>query len=617
MARAYKKVIVIGLDGFEPAIVDAMLASGELPTLARLRKLGGYRRLRTTFPAQTPVAWSTFATGVNPGGHGIFDFLRRNPRTYLPEPGLNTYAQTSVFLPPRVVNLRRGVTVWELLSSQGIPSAILRCPCTFPPENIRGQVLAGMGVPDLMGSFGTGTFYTTAENPQSRESEKVVAVRASGAGEITTQVFGPRNPRTRNHYTSNITLRPDPATGDVMLESEGRTAALVLRPGQWSEWLPVKFKTGILQTVRGMVRFYLVRTTPEFELYASPINFDPDAPLFAISSPSGFARELAGQIGLYYTTGMVEDHSGLSNGRFDEAAFLQQCEGVVREREKMMLYQLHRLREGLFFCLFDTPDRVQHMFWRFREKDHPANSDGESAEMTRVIEDHYRSCDTVVAKALEAADDQTLFIVLSDHGFGSFQRGINLNAWLHSSGLLVLKNARPDDEGAKFFRDVDWGRTRAYALGLGGIYLNRKGREEQGIVEEDEAASLKAAIAKGLTGLADSQRGTTAIRRVLASEQVYAGPFAHEAPDLIVNCAQGYRVSWDTALGGIGASCFEDNCKKWSGDHIIDPELAPGVLFMNRPFRTCEPGLVDLAPTILDALGASKSPVMEGGSLLL
>jgi len=612
-----KRVIVIGLDGLEPKIVEPMLQRGELPHLEELHRRGAYARIRTTYPAQTPVAWSTFATGVNPGAHGIFDFIRRDPTTYLPDLSLNRYEQKNMFLPPSAVNLRRGTPLWELLSAAGIPSTVIRCPCTYPPDSIRGRMLSGMGVPDLRGGLGTSTFYSTASDLQVHESENVVNLSFSENGTISTHLIGPRNPKTRTDLKFDISVTVDAAQRRVIIRSEGQPRELEAREGEWSDWLKVKFKLGLLQNARGMVRFRLVRMAPDLELYASPINFTPESPLFPISSPPEYAESLANRIGTYYTTGMVEDHGGLNNGRFDEAAYLDQCADVLREREKMMQYELNRMKEGFFFCLFDTPDRLQHMFWRFREPDHPANVGREKSDYARVIEDHYRSCDAIIGNAMQHVNDETLMIVLSDHGFNSFNRGVHLNTWLHDNGLLVLTNGyRPGNEAGDMLRHVDWSRTQAYSLGLGGIYLNVKGREANGIVEQHDTTDLSAKIAKNLSGLRDPERGQTAINSVSTRAQVYSGPYADESPDLIVNFCEGYRSSWGTALGGIPAGWFEDNSKKWSGDHIIDPQLVPGVLFMNRPFRTSDADLRNMAPTILDALGVPKSEVMEGGSLL-
>jgi predicted AlkP superfamily phosphohydrolase/phosphomutase len=613
-----KKVIVIGLDGFEPKIAEAMFNSGELPNLERLRQQGGYSRIRTTYPAQTPVAWSTFSTGTNPGGHGIFDFLSRDPKTYLPILGLSRYEQKNAFVPPKVVNMRRGVPVWSVLTDAGIPSTVIRCPCTYPPDDIQGRMLSGVGVPDLRGGLGTSTFYTTGNDVSAENSEKVVQVHPDGNGVIATHLIGPRNPKTRADFTFDIHLHVDRAAKKVTVRSEGQPNSIEVQEGRWSQWLKVKFKIGMLQSVRGIVRFYLRRLEPVFEFYASQVNFDPEAPLFPISSPPEYAKELEARLGTYYTTGMAEDHDGLNNGRFDENAYLDQCALVLGEREKMMLYELERFDQGLFFCLFDTPDRLQHMFFRFRDPAHPANHNGFRAELAQAVEEHYRNCDNIVGKALEHAGDDTLLVVLSDHGMNSFKRGLNLNTWLYENGFLALKNgAVPgEEENGDFFRNVDWAHTKAYALGLGGIFLNLKGRESTGIVDSDLAESVKSALVKGLTGLCDPERGEVAVRSVLTREQIYQGPYAEEAPDLLLNFADGYRVSWGTPLGGVPRGLFEDNLKRWGGDHVIDPGLVPGVLFMNRKFDQDKPSLIDMAPTILGALNVPKISAMEGRNLL-
>ena len=602
----------------EPSIVEPMVERGELPNLARLRATGGYSRCRTTFPAQTPVAWSTFATGVNPGGHGIFDFIRRDPKTYLPDLALNRYEQKSAFLPPKAVNLRRGIPVWSVLSEAGIPSVVIRCPCTYPPDEFKGRMLAGMGVPDLRGGLGTATFYSSRDGVAPGESENVVHIAPDGRDTAKASLAGPRNPKTRGDATVDLTFAIDRAARKVIVKSEGQPKALEVREGSWSDWLHVKFKLGMLQSVTGMVRFHLVRLEPHVEIYASPVNFEPSSPMFPISHPWEYASELEREVGTYYTTGMVEDHTGLSNERFSESAYLDQCTQVLRERERMLMFELDRVKEGLLFCLFDTPDRLAHMFWRFREKDHPANNGEDTLEWSGAIEEHYRECDAIVGRVMAHVDDQTLLIVLSDHGFSSFQRGVHLNTWLHDNGFLALQpGAKPGEDAGDFFKHVDWAGTKAYALGLGSIYLNVRGREAQGIVSPDDVSSVSASIAGRLTGLRDEARGADAVRAVVSRAEVYNGAFASESPDLIACFAAGYRVSWATALGGMPHGHVEDNVKRWGGDHIIDPALVPGVLFMNRPFDGARASLLDLAPTILAALGVPKGSAMEGASLLV
>jgi len=610
------RVLVIGLDGLEPRIVGPMLAAGALPHLARLQAAGSFAPVATTYPAQTPVAWSTFATGLNPGGHGIYDFLRRDPATCLPDIALSRYEQKNAFTPPKAVNRRQGETVWDRLGAAGIPSVVLRCPCTYPAESAKGRLLAGVGVPDIRGGFGTPTWYTTDAGTAQGESEHVVPVTTAGNA-IATRLIGPRVPRTAGDATVDITIEVDSAAQRVIVQSPGTPRRLEVREGQWSDWLHVKFKLGLMQSVAGIVRFHL-RSLEPFRLYASPVNFAADAPLFPISAPWDYAGALELGIGTYYTAGMPEDHTGLLNGRLDEVAYLAQCDLVMREREAMLFTELEKFDRGFLFCLFDTPDRIQHMFWRFREPDHPANRiHGLDRQFVSVIEDHYRRCDAIVGRALDAVGDDALVIVLSDHGFTSFQRGVHLNAWLMANGYLALKPGVEAGEAAgDFLRQVDWGQTRAYAVGLGSIYLNLRGREGNGIVPPGEAGTLGSQLAAGLTGLTDPARGQIAIRSVRRRDQIYHGACIEDAPDLLVCCAEGYRASWSTVLGGVPGELFENNVRRWSGDHVVDPALVPGVLFINRPFRDTAPSLSDLAPTILAAFGLPKGDAMEGESLL-
>src|SRR6201988_2838040 len=214
-----KKVIVIGLDGFEPMLAEPLMDRGELPNLSRLRERGGFSRAQTTSPAQTPVAWSTFATSTNPGGHGIFDFIRRDPKTYLPDLSMTRYERRNAYLPPKAVNLRRGVPFWELLSKAGIPSTIVRFPCTYPPDSIRGRMLSGMGVPDLRGGLGTSTFYCSDTHVHAQESERVVHVRLDGGRTMVTHLIGPRNPKTGGDFTCDISLTLEPAAKKVVVQS--------------------------------------------------------------------------------------------------------------------------------------------------------------------------------------------------------------------------------------------------------------------------------------------------------------------------------------------------------------------------------------------------------------
>lgn len=612
-----KKVIVIGLDGLEPSIVETMLAQGDLPNLARLRAIGSYTRMKTTYPAQTPVAWSSFATGVNPGGHGIFDFIRRDPETYLPDLALSRFERPKSMLAlPKVVSRRNGTAIWQRLTTAGIPSTVLRCPCTFPPDTIKGSMLAGVGVPDLRGGQGTGTFYTQDKSAVAKENERLIHLESGS--DLKSWIIGPRNPRANppDDFRSEIRVRRQGST--LRIETGGSPATVELKERAWSPWVKVKFKMSMLQSVPGMVRFYVRQLSPTIEFYVSPVNFDPAVPVYPISSPPDYAKRLSEEIGLFATLGMAEDHNGHNNGRFDETDYLSQCRLVYDEREKMMDHELRRFSEGFFFVLFDTPDRVQHMLWRFRDPKHPGFSKDVPPELGQQVNALYRRCDETVGRVLERVDEDTLLIALSDHGFNSFRRSFHTNTWLWQNGLLAFKDGKkPSTDIKENFTGVDWSKTYAYALGLGGIYLNKKGRERDGILEEGaEAERVRNAITSGMAELVDTDTGAPGIRSVSRREEIYSGAYVGDSPDLLINFHPGFRVSWETTIGGFSDRLFEDNTRRWSGDHIIDPDAVPGILFMNRAAAKNHASIVDLAPTILQYLGAPAGEGMEGKSLL-
>jgi predicted AlkP superfamily phosphohydrolase/phosphomutase len=277
----------------------------------------------------------------------------------------------------------------------------------------------------------------------------------------------------------------------------------------------------------------------------------------------------------------------------------------------MLFDALEKTPEGLCACVFDTTDRVQHMFWRYLDDDHPAARDVPRDQRPNVIEDLYVRMDNLIGRVMKEIDDKTLLLVVSDHGFKSFARCMNLNAWLHQNGYLALLPGKT--ESGDWFQDVDWSRTRAYTMGLNGLYMNLKGRERQGIVEPGaEAEALKEELRKKLDGLVDPASGTVGITGVFNCEGIYAGPYVDNAPDLIVGYGAGYRASWDSVMGKVTSQIFEDNLKAWSGDHCIDPRLVPGVMFANRKFVEERLAIVDVAPTILKLFGLELPTHFDG-----
>ena len=369
---------------------------------------------------------------------------------------------------------------------------------------------------------------------------------------------------------------------DGRIEIQGGSYALI--KGEYTPWIRLKFGRA-----HGIVRFLLTNDTSEIELYATPVQIDPENPALPISHPAFYAIYLAKLLGTYSTLGLAEDTSALNEGAIGEDEFLQQARLIQEEREAMFFSALERTRHGVVACVFDTTDRVQHMFHGQPD----------------VIEPLYCDMDRIVGKTLAHVDADTAVFVLSDHGFCGFRRGVNLNSWLLREGYLVLDAGRT--ESGEYLEGIDWANTRAYTFGLSGVYLNLRGREAQGIVTKEEALALKDELVRKLTGLRDED--ATAIQAAYQASDIYRGPYLDAAPDLIIGYAEGYRAAWDAATGRVTSTVFEDNRKAWCGDHCVDPPLVPGVLFSNLRITADDPGIEDLAPTALSLFGVGRARV--------
>jgi predicted AlkP superfamily phosphohydrolase/phosphomutase len=619
-----RRFIVVGLDGQDPKLTDRFIQEGKLPNFAKLAAMGCYQRLRTTFPSISPVAWSTFSTGVQPARHNIFDFLDRDRRTYLPVLSSTHIGRVTRVLKlgrfriplqrPELRLLRRSRPFWSILGDHYIWSTVLRVPITFPPDKFYGAELSAMCVPDLLGTQGTFTLFTT--RPQSgrfKEGGARVELHRNGQG-CVARLEGPPNSLVEGEppLSLPLTVRPD-RQGHARVEIDG--ASHVLEVGKLSDWITLTFPAAPLVKVNGICRVLVSEMGEHVSLYVTPINIDPEKPAMPISHPGYYATYLSKKVGAYSTLGLAEDTWALNEGVTDDGTFLKQTYDIDAERERMFFAGLDRLRRGSLVCVFDATDRIQHMFWRYLDPNHPAGRGRETAEHRDAIEQLYRHNDALVGRVMAQLRDGDLLMVLSDHGFTSFRRGINLNSWLHANGYLTLKPGT--DGSSEWLRDVDWSRTRAYALGLTGLFLNIKGREGEGIVEPGaEAAALRKELAGKLTGLRDEALGTVGITEAFETASLYTGPYLENAPDLLIGYNTGYRTSWDCATGVVAGAVFEDNTKAWSGDHCVDPRQVPGVLFCNRPIDVSDPALIDIAPTALHLFGIEPPRYMEGKILM-
>ena len=623
-----KRMVILGLDGLDPTLTERWIAQGELPKLAALAEQGSFTRLRTTYPSISPVAWSSFMTGVDPARHNIYDFLDRDLRNYKPKLSSSevrgptrTLTVGNWIIPlgkPVVRNMRKSRAFWSILGDHGVPCNILRVPLTFPPEKFAGALLSAMCIPDLRGTQGSFTYYTTdraelsenAEAPDATGGERRLVTLTDGVIEATLP--GPKNTIRREGGTMDIqfSVTVDDELGVCSLKIGRRKYRLKER--EYSPWIRLRFKAGLGIKVFGIARFYITSLKPHFGLYVTPINIDPGKPALPISWPGFYSVYLSKLIGEFATLGLAEDTWALNERVIDEEAFLKQTLDNHSEREAMFFNAIDKSREGVVACVFDGTDRLQHMFFRYLDSAHPANQGKDVEKYKDTILDMYKRADEMVGRVAEKLQPDDQFLVLSDHGFQSFRRGVNLNSWLKEEGLLHLK----DDlkQCGDWFENVDWSRTKAYGFGLGGLYINQEGREEEGrVAPGEESETLKSSLIDRLSGLLDDECGDVAINEVFDTRVVHSsGPYQNNGPDLIVGYNRGYRASWEGAVGRVTDSVITDNTKSWSGDHCVDPRLVPGVLFSNWPIVSSDPGIGDLAPTILDLFGVAVPDHMTG-----
>jgi predicted AlkP superfamily phosphohydrolase/phosphomutase len=588
------QVIVLGVDGLDPGFVERHW--DDLPNLAALRQRGSFQRLQTTDPPQSPVAWSSFITGLDPDQHGIFDFVQRNPTTLQP------YSSMSETEPPRfqlslgpyrlplsssrVVSLRRGTAFWQPLAAHGIPVTIVRMPTNYPPI-AAGQALSGMGTPDLRGTLGSFSYYTDDPDDPPRTVPGGQVLRTELVDHRARLVVegAPNSLHKDRHFsTEDLVVDVDPDQPVARLALGDQLA--VLRENEWSDWLVADFPLiPHLVSVRGEFRVFVKQLHPHLGIYVSPVNIDPVSPSLPISAPASFSRTVAGELGRFYTQGTPEDTAALRQGVFSLPEFLSQTRLVLDDERRLLRYSLDHFHGGLLFFYFSSIDQNSHMLW--------GKHDAELLEF-------YRAVDASIGEVANRAPSAGI-IVLSDHGFTTFDRAVHLNTWLYERGFLALKT-RPGDDTT--LDDVDWPHTTAYALGLNGLYLNLAGREKFGSLQPGAASrAVLDSLREQLLAFRDPLNDRPVVAAVHTTHPTAAN--AQVAPDLIVGYSPGYRGSWQTGLGGIPRSLIEDNTDAWIADHCMNAADIPGVLFTSRKAPPPHPKLQDVTAMILRLFGAA------------
>ena len=609
-----RPVIVLGFDGMDYTLTKQLMEAGRLPHFQRLAAAGGFSPLATSIPPQSPVAWSNFITGMDAGGHGIFDFVHRDPRTMQP------YLSTSRTEPGRTVRmgkwriplaggkvelLRHGPAFWERLEEHGIPTTIVRIPANFPPSGTASRELSGLGTPDLLGGYGTFTYYTSdarAAADTKVGGGRLVAVRPLD-GSFHDVIYGPANPLRAGaeELTAEFSFHADPERplSKLVVGDETR----LLQAGEWSDWVPVQFALAPGRSLHGMCRFYLQQVRPVIQLYVTPLNIDPMQPAMPISTPSGWAAELARGTGRYYTQGMPEDTKAYAESIFGPQEFLAQAQLAEAEVVRQYRAMLPKFTRGLLFYYFSSTDQISHMMWRPLDPGHPVYDAATDAPLAGVVPHLYEEMDAIVGWTLTHMDSAATLVVMSDHGFTSWRRSFNLNGWLRDNGYLAVKNPNVHED-AGMLTNIDWERTWAYGLGLNGLYVNVRGRERWGIVPPEERDALLDEIAAKLLATVDPATGTPAVTRADRPDRVCTSrQYLELGPDIIVGYARGTRCSDSSGLGEVPAEVFTDNRSAWSGDHCMDHTTVPGILLTNRPLATPAPRLQDLAAAIMAEFG--------------
>ncbi|WP_027184004.1 alkaline phosphatase family protein [Desulfovibrio inopinatus] len=581
-----RNVIVLGLDGLDPGIVEQMIGNGTLPAFGRLAERGGVSPLETVSPPQSPVAWTTIATGMEPAEHGIYDFLTRDPGEYRPKLSILKQGKLGYVSPFQVDPF------WQWTTDRGMDASVLKWPLTFPARPLKGRLLTGLGTPDIKGTLGRYAWYSTAAVDNAAEKKGTLHHVTPEAGVIETVLEGPVAVSLKSGKPASVPMKITLGNGSVGIDIDGQHVELA--PGQWSPWLRAHFKVGFMRKVSALFRVHLVSSAPEFSLYVTPLNISSDAKSLPISYPSGYGRELEDALGPYATLGLAEDANALNDNLLPETAFLDQCRMLMDEREQLFRHELDRFSAGkttVLACVFDTTDRVQHMFWRYQESGHPARAENEA--VAGAVTEFYARADAMLQLALDRAGPETLVIALSDHGFSSFRRAAHVNSYLARAGFMRFEEGKTTS--AELFEHVDFSRTQAFAYGLNSMSLNLAGREKKGIVEKGQAASVLADVKTSLLAWKDGEHAV--IDSVTSVESSSGGP------DLVIGFTPGYRASWQTALGEApGGPDVEDNTRNWSGDHCLSKEHVPGVCAVSEA-GLGRPRAIDIAPLIKDYLG--------------
>jgi predicted AlkP superfamily phosphohydrolase/phosphomutase len=499
------RVLVIGLDGVTFDLLGPWIEAGELPNLRRLMQEGASGKLRTTLPPISSSSWSSFLTGVNPGKHGLVDFVY---------PGADSYKVTMVN-----ATSRRTQALWNWLNEARLKVGLLGIPTTYPTEPVDGFMISGF-----------------------------------------------------------------------------------LAPGPDCDW----------------------------------------------AYPLELKQELRAALGEFQ---LAPDERYRSTRWLDR--FLDDLTASVENRTQAALYLMRNKPWDFFAVVYWDTDMVQHETWRLLDPTHPRYNPADAAIHRDKILAFHRKVDTDVGRLLAEIDAETLVIVMSDHGFGPVHSFFLTNNWLASLGLLQFKKTPWTEFKRILFRlgytplrmfritkalglgslrkkvrfqqksgllnrvflsfdDVDWSRTKAFSIGsFGQVYINLAGAHPQGIVQPgQEYEQLKEWIVHEALALRDPSTGESLVEQVYRREEVYSGPYIERTPDLILQPSGWKYMAFGHA--DFGSNKLVEPIIGLSGHHRLDGVVILTGAGAKRGLQLEGASILDLAPTILHALGVAVPEELDG-----
>lgn len=629
------RMLILGFDGMDPDIIHKMAGRGELPNIQKFIEQKRFRKMLSTVPAESPCAWSSFATGMDPGGHGIFGFLHRVPGTYNPGFNLTETQDSKKFVKmgdwkiPRdkggIYNNRKGKPFWDYLQERDVDCTVFKMPANYPPTKMKkGRALAGLGTPDIYGQNGLFTLYTSdpdeAETRNSKGKYEFAYIDPNNVME--GQIDGPLNTFKVEPEPTYIPFRVyvDQKRETIRIDIQGNE--ILLGKGKMSRWVDLKFDLiPNIKAVKAMVQFYLLNIGDTFRLYISPPSIHPSDPAQPISDPMNYSEELGKEVGAFHTLGLPADFNAIRAEAFSMENYITQSDSILGESLALFDYEFNRFlsrEKNMLFFYFSSIDQGSHIYWALRDPEHPNYRPEEARRFGDQIEVLYRKFDTLVGDVMKKLPPDARLIILSDHGFAPMKKKVDLNAMLYQEGLLHFNGEIDYSDSLMVPRYGDWDRTRAFAMGVhGGIYLNLRGREPNGIIAPEDKRKNLEQIKQMLLSMKDPLNGRKPIDKVFILEDIYSKEYLELGPDILIGYNRDYAFDSGAALGGLGKEIYTENMSRWTGDHIIDPHQVPAVLMTNFDLtRDRAPRIWDLAPTILQLYGIPVPDSMRGKSLV-